>query len=94
MTVIDPVCCMSFEEKDAAATTVYEGRTYIFCSPSCKTKFDQNPQAFLGTKAAPVSESLQRTEGRLYTCPMHPEIAGAARHPPDMRYGLGAANGR
>ncbi len=77
MTVIDPVCGMSIEEKDAAATTVYGGKTYFFCSSSCKTKFDQNPQAFLSAKAAPVSEPLPRAEGRLYTCPMHPEIRQA-----------------
>jgi P-type Cu+ transporter len=74
MIVIDPVCGMSIEEKDAATTTVYEGRTYFFCSPSCKTKFDQNPQTFLSAQAAPVSEPMHRTEGRFYTCPMHPEI--------------------
>ncbi len=79
MTVIDPVCGMSIEEKDAAATTVYGGKTYFFCSSSCKTKFDQNPQAFLGAKTAPVPEPLPRPEGRLYTCPMHPEIRQA--HP-------------
>ena len=74
MTVIDPVCGMSIEEKDAAATTVYGGRTYSFCSISCKTEFDQNPQAFLGTQAASASEPPAPAEGRLYTCPMHPEI--------------------
>ncbi len=47
MTVIDPVCGMSIEEKDAVATTLYEGKTYFFCSPSCKAKFDKDPQAFV-----------------------------------------------
>ena len=74
MTVIDPVCGMNIEEKDAAATTVYGGRTYFFCSTSCKIEFDLNPQSFLDAKAAPVPDLLHRTEGRLYTCPMHPEV--------------------
>ncbi|MBI5604373.1 MAG: heavy metal translocating P-type ATPase [Deltaproteobacteria bacterium] len=74
MTVIDPVCGMSIEEKEAAATTVYGGRTYFFCSPSCRTDFDKDPESFLGVKAAPVSEPPHHTGGRLYTCPMHPEV--------------------
>lgn len=74
MTVIDPVCGMTIEEKDAAATTVYGGRTIFFCSAACKTEFDKNPQAFLGPKAGPVSEPQPSAEARIYTCPMHPEI--------------------
>jgi len=38
---------MSVEEKSAAGTTEFEGRTYYFCHPSCKTAFDQNPRKFL-----------------------------------------------
>ena len=74
MTVIDPVCGMSIEEKDSAATAVYQGKTYFFCSPSCKVKFEKDPQAFVSTEAAAVSEAPHGAEGRLYTCPMHPEI--------------------
>jgi Cu+-exporting ATPase len=46
-TQLDPVCGMSIEEKDAAGTTQFGGRTYYFCHPSCKTAFDQNPQKFV-----------------------------------------------
>ena len=74
MTAIDPVCGMSIEEKDAAATSVYEGKTYFFCSPSCKTKFDKDPEVFVSTEASAVSEASHGAEGRLYTCPMHSEI--------------------
>ncbi len=74
MAVIDPVCGMNIEEKDAAATTTYGGRTVFFCSVSCKTEFDQNPQPFLGAKVVPVSEPPDRSQGQRYTCPMHPEI--------------------
>jgi Cu+-exporting ATPase len=34
--VKDPVCGMDIEEKDAAGTSAYEGRTYYFCATSCK----------------------------------------------------------
>jgi Cu+-exporting ATPase len=77
MTVIDPVCGMSIEDREAAATTVYRGKTYFFCSTSCKTKFDQNPLTFLTAQRVPVSDPSHRTEGRLFTCPMHPEILQA-----------------
>ena len=39
----DPVCGMNVDEKKAAATAVYEGKTYYFCSPGCKATFDKDP---------------------------------------------------
>ena len=38
----DPVCGMSVEPP-AAGTSEYQGKTYWFCSPGCKAKFDVNP---------------------------------------------------
>jgi P-type Cu+ transporter len=70
----DPVCGINIEDKEAAGTTVYGGKTYFFCSPSCKEEFEKNPQAYLVPKTAPPSESSKQAPGRLYTCPMHPEI--------------------
>lgn len=45
----DPVCGMAIDETKAAATAVYQGRTYHFCSESCKSKFLQDPARY--TKA-------------------------------------------
>lgn len=42
----DPVCGMNVDEKKAAATSVYNGKTYYFCSPVCKKKFDASPQQY------------------------------------------------
>lgn len=39
----DPVCGMNVDEKKAAGTAVYEGKTYYFCSPGCKATFDKDP---------------------------------------------------
>lgn len=39
----DPVCRMSVEEEKAAATSVYQGRTYYFCSAVCKAAFEKAP---------------------------------------------------
>jgi len=37
---IDPVCHMEVEEKSAAATSEYKGKTYYFCAVGCKKAFD------------------------------------------------------
>ena len=43
---IDPVCKMQVDEKKAAATSEYNGKTYYFCAQICKTKFDKNPEQY------------------------------------------------
>ncbi len=53
MKVIDPVCKMTIEDKDAAGTSEYRGTTYYFCSKPCKENFDKNPEAFIGKKEVP-----------------------------------------
>ncbi len=47
MQVIDPVCKMIIEDSEAAGNTVYNGKTYYFCNPICKEKFDKNPEDYL-----------------------------------------------
>ena len=42
----DPVCKMTVDDKSAAGKSDYNGKTYYFCSPGCKAKFDQNPQQY------------------------------------------------
>ena len=44
---IDPVCHMEVEEKSAAATSEYKGKTYYFCAMGCKKAFDQDPEKYL-----------------------------------------------
>ena len=43
----DPVCGMDVEEARAAATSNYEGTTYYFCNPGCKTTFDGDPAKYV-----------------------------------------------
>ena len=45
--VTDPVCKMTIDENKAAATSVYNGKTYYFCMPGCKVKFDANPSQYV-----------------------------------------------
>jgi Cu+-exporting ATPase len=44
---IDPVCGMTVDEHDPAATTVHNGTTYYFCAPGCKRTFDTDPSKVL-----------------------------------------------
>jgi len=45
--VTDPVCKMTIDEKKAAGKSDYNGKTYYFCAPGCKAKFDANPSAYV-----------------------------------------------
>lgn len=46
-TAVDPVCHMTVNKSTAKFTSVYNGKTYYFCSSYCKAKFDANPESFL-----------------------------------------------
>ncbi len=42
----DVVCGMQIDPAKAAGTSEYQGKTYYFCSNSCKAKFDAKPAQF------------------------------------------------
>ena len=42
----DVVCNMQVDEKTTQNMSQYKGKTFVFCSPACKTKFDQKPEAY------------------------------------------------
>jgi len=42
----DPVCGMMVDEKQAAATAIYQGTTYYFCAQMCKRAFEQTPEKY------------------------------------------------
>jgi YHS domain-containing protein len=44
----DPVCGMQVDESKAAGQSVYQRKTFYFCSAGCKAKFDQNPAQYAG----------------------------------------------
>lgn len=45
--VKDVVCGMTIDPKEAAGQSEYQGKTYYFCAPGCKRKFDADPQHFV-----------------------------------------------
>jgi Cu+-exporting ATPase len=81
--VVDPVCGMTISPADAVGTSEFNGQTYSFCSPQCKSKFDVDPAAYTGGakpadepgSSADAAETITvpatKTE---WTCPMHPQI--------------------
>ncbi len=42
----DPVCGMHVDEKTPGAMSKFEGKTFYFCCPVCKSQFDKNPSKF------------------------------------------------
>jgi len=44
--VTDPVCGMKIDKDKAAASYEYQGKTYYFCAPACKSKFEQRPEKY------------------------------------------------
>jgi YHS domain-containing protein len=44
--VKDLVCGMNVDESKAAATAVYRGQTYYFCSQGCKATFEKAPEKY------------------------------------------------
>jgi len=43
----DVVCGMQVDPTKAAGTSVYNGKTYYFCSKACKVKFDADPTRYV-----------------------------------------------
>jgi Cu+-exporting ATPase len=50
---VDPVCGMTVDEKSAAGKSTHNGVDYYFCAPSCKEKFDADPQRYAQAKTEP-----------------------------------------
>ena len=58
----DPVCAMSVDPSHAADSVVHDGRTYYFCSKSCRQKFQADPKQYLrprSTEQGVMSQKVQ-----------------------------------
>jgi Cu+-exporting ATPase len=42
----DPICGMEIEDRDSVIKRKYMGKTYFFCSFSCRDAFDAEPQKY------------------------------------------------
>jgi Cu+-exporting ATPase len=43
----DPVCGMLVRTDEAAGRSEYQGKSYFFCTVTCKDTFDRNPQRYV-----------------------------------------------
>ncbi len=50
----DPVCGMPVDPDHAKTASVHGGRTYYFCSVSCREKFEKTPAKFISTRSQEV----------------------------------------
>jgi P-type Cu+ transporter len=69
---LDPVCGMSVNTATAKHVLQLGGQTWHFCSRRCLEKFSAEPGRYAGAKSTAPAPAAP--PGRLYTCPMHPEI--------------------
>lgn len=44
--VMDLVCGMELSKEEAKFKSEYKEKTYYFCSPGCKTHFDNDPEKY------------------------------------------------
>ncbi len=80
--VRDPVCGMTVNPEDPAATEQHNGHTYFFCSDNCHGKFLADPGQYTdpadaGSDDADGTNEQKTTDagsGAAYLCPMHPEV--------------------
>jgi YHS domain-containing protein len=45
--VVDPVCRREFDESEAAASSVFLGKTYYFCSEEDRQLFQEHPEKYV-----------------------------------------------
>jgi P-type Cu+ transporter len=64
---------MQVDPAKAAAQSEYQGKTYYFCHPGCKTKFDNNPTQYL----APKPQNFVQLSSHLVMPPAAPAAHGS-----------------
>ena len=82
--VTDPVCGMHIDPATAAGHFDYQGTRYYFCNPSCRTRFEADPERYLRAAATgshaghadphPPDSTAAHPKAAAYVCPMDPEV--------------------
>src|SRR5882724_9815773 len=84
-TVKDPVCGMDVGPAVSVHRYEHNGQTYYFCSQHCLERFRAEPTKYLARPldhhvphlSSSDAQSQVVDRGRVYICPMHPEIVRA-----------------
>jgi Cu+-exporting ATPase len=63
---------MTVSPDQAVGFSEYGGRTYSFCNPDCKARFDADPQRYL--MPVPKAVPTPAEKEAMYVCPMDPEV--------------------
>ena len=67
-TAIDPICGMTVSKASPkGGTSAYQGKTYYFCNPVCKNKFDADPEAALHPKKEIIKIGAKKRLGKTTT---------------------------
>jgi len=53
----DPICGMQVDERTAANSSVFDGKTYYFCCAGCRKKFEAKPSAYVSAPS-PAAEAM------------------------------------
>ena len=43
----DPVCNMNVDDSKSTLISKFKGKSYFFCSESCKKEFDSDPEKYI-----------------------------------------------
>src|SRR6516165_7587394 len=72
-TTVDSVCGMKVDPSTARHKIEHHGKIFYFCSERCRTKFVGDPAKYAhGTAQHAQLDDVPA--GKMYTCPMHPQI--------------------
>lgn len=52
-TLVDPVCGMKVEPRQAAGPRIFQGENFYFCSEECRREFDSAPEAYAALDGRP-----------------------------------------
>lgn len=61
--MVDPVCGLQVDPREARFTSTYQGKTYYFTDPDCKRMFDEDPAAYVGAGSQSESETQRVRTG-------------------------------
>ena len=73
--VLDPVCGMEVNKKDAAGPATFEGKSYYFCAPVCKERFESDPSRYVHPREHQKGEALERVR-REESVPVKDPVCG------------------
>ena len=70
-TAIDPICKMEVDtDNPSGGQSEYQGTTYYFCAPGCKTAFDGDPEKHLSEQpqqASPQPEASPQPKASFFS---------------------------